>query len=216
MRIQTEEKKIGYQNVSSYSTLNDFTVKTKHIWFVCHGMGYLSRYFIKYFEGLNPEENYIIAPQAPSKYYQKNDFKHVGASWLTKENTFDEMENIQAYFNAIYENEIKGRNVSLIALGFSQGVSVLTRWISKNKVSCDKLILYAGSIPNELTPDDFSFFRSKAVPVQYIYGTSDEYINDDRIRIESAKANALFGDSVEILPFDGTHEMKKEIINHII
>ena len=44
-------------------------------------MGYLSRYFLKYFKGLNPEENYIIAPQAQSKYYVSSNFKHMSFNW---------------------------------------------------------------------------------------------------------------------------------------
>ena len=33
---------------------------TKTVWFVCHGMGYLSKYFLKYFKELDPEFNYIL------------------------------------------------------------------------------------------------------------------------------------------------------------
>ena len=86
----TIEKKVIYTTSNTYSVLNNLTEKTKNVWIVFHGLGYLSKYFINYFSQINPEENYIIAPQAPSKYYQGRNFKHVGASWLTKENTIDE------------------------------------------------------------------------------------------------------------------------------
>ena len=59
------EKEISYTTTNSYSTLNHYSNLTKNVWFVCHGMHYLSRYFLKYFKDLNKEENYIIAPQAP-------------------------------------------------------------------------------------------------------------------------------------------------------
>ncbi|NNL82566.1 MAG: esterase, partial [Winogradskyella sp.] len=80
------EKEISYKTSNSYSTLNTLTSKTKNVWFVCHGMGYLSRFFLKYFKELDSETNYIIAPQAPSKYYIQPKM-HVGANWLTKDNT---------------------------------------------------------------------------------------------------------------------------------
>ena len=64
-------------------------------------MGYLSTYFINYFKQLDPETNYIVAPQAPSKYYQGSDFKHVGASWLTRVDTVAETENVLAYVDAV-------------------------------------------------------------------------------------------------------------------
>ena len=63
------EKQVSYNTTNTYSTLNTLTDKTKNVWFVCHGIGYLSRYFLKYFDELNSDENYIIAPQAHSKYY---------------------------------------------------------------------------------------------------------------------------------------------------
>ena len=101
--MNSEEKEIGYQTKNSYSTLNNLTEDTKTVWFVCHGMGYLSRYFLKYFKELNAEENYIIAPQAPSKYYIQPK-KHVGANWLTRDETKVGMRNILNYFDAIFDH----------------------------------------------------------------------------------------------------------------
>ena len=67
--MNPKEKEISYTSHNTYSTLNSLSSKTKNVWFVCHGIGYLSRYFIKHFNELNNEENYIIAPQAQSKFY---------------------------------------------------------------------------------------------------------------------------------------------------
>ena len=85
--MNSTEKEIIYKISNSYSTLNALTSKTRNVIFACHGMGYLSRYFLKYFKGLDSDLNYIIVPQAQSKYYIAPKMKHVGASWLTKENT---------------------------------------------------------------------------------------------------------------------------------
>jgi len=121
--MNSTEKEISYQTTNSYSTLNTLTQHTKNVWFVCHGMGYLSRYFIKYFEALDADENYIIAPQAQSKYYIPPKFKHVGSSWLTKENTIQETENVMRNFDAVLDAENIPSNVNLIVIGYSQGVS---------------------------------------------------------------------------------------------
>ena len=83
--MKPEDKEISYQSTNSYSILNRLTQDTKNIWFVCHGMGYLSKFFIQYFKDLDPKDNYIIAPQAQSKYYIPPKFKYVGSSWLTKD-----------------------------------------------------------------------------------------------------------------------------------
>ncbi|WP_299888002.1 esterase [uncultured Lacinutrix sp.] len=205
------EKEITYTTKKSYSTLNTLTEKTENVWFVCHGMGYLSRYFIKYFSELNTDKNYIIAPQAPSLYYQKN-FRHVGASWLTKENTVKETENIMQYFDAVLEEEQIPKNKNLIILGYSQGVSVSTRYIKTRQLQCSQLVLHSGGIPKELVPEDFSFLKAK---VSLVYGTEDEYLNADRIMYETKRANELFGNEVNIIPFEGKHVVNVDIIKQL-
>ena len=139
----------------------------------------MSRYFIRYFDELNSEENYIIAPQASSKYYLKNEYKHVGASWLTKENTEAEIKNVMANLNAIYYAEQIPANVQFYVLGFSQGVSVALRWVSRFQITCDKLIIYAGSIPSELTTNDFAFINPEKTKILNIVGLQDEYLRSD-------------------------------------
>ena len=137
------EKSVIYLSSNTYSVLNNYTTKTKNVWIVFHGLGYLSKYFINYFSKINPEENFVIAPQAPSKYYQGKDFKHVGASWLTKENTIEETKNVLAYVDQVYKSEIKVKPPNLIILGYSQGVSIATRWVAARKINCNHLILHS-------------------------------------------------------------------------
>lgn len=199
------EHEISYTVTKSYSTLNTCTKKTKNIWFVCHGLGYLSRYFIKNFHHLDQEKNYIIAPQAPSKFYRDKAYTKVGACWLTKDHTQLEMENILTYFNALYQKEIEPfPNKRVIILGYSQGVSVAMRWLAKSKISCNDLIIHSGGIPNELKPEDFESFEFTP---HLVYGLKDEYINEERVILEKEKAKTLFGNKTIVHPFDGGHEV---------
>lgn len=204
------EHKITYPTEKTYSTLNTVTDQTEYIWLVCHGLGYLSRYFIRHFSILNPEKHYIIAPQAPSKYYQDKDYNRIGASWLTREDTQIEMQNIKAYFDAIYEKEIKPHpEKKLMVLGFSQGVSVAMRWLAYSKVNCEVLLMHSGGIPEELEAKDFENFSFKPY---LIYGKSDPYINSKRSKHEFQKAEKLFGKHFEIKAFEGTHEVSLEVL----
>lgn len=211
--MNSEEKEISYTTTNSYSTLNSLTAQTKYIWFVCHGMGYLSRYFLKYFEKLDASENYVIAPQAQSKYYIPPKFQFVGASWLTKENTIKEIENVMSYFDAVFEAEAIPKDKILIVMGYSQGVSVAMRYIAKRKLNCQQLILHSGGIPKELSAEDFRFLNAK---VSLIYGNNDEYLNEDRMLEEKNRAFELFGDAVTIIPFEGKHEVNVDLITHLI
>lgn len=214
--MNKQEKQVIYKSTNTYETLNVFSEKTKNIWIVLHGIGYLSKYFIKYFEELNSEENYIIAPQAPSKYYLKNEYKHVGASWLTKENTVTETQNVIAYLSKVYEAENFPEHCRLLVFGFSQGVSIAARWVASQKIKCDALVLYAGGIPNELTPLDFLFLEENNTQVTVLVGDKDEYINKERLKQESEKIQTLFHNRAKQIVFDGGHEIKKELIHQLI
>ncbi len=212
--MNSQEKEIIYNTSNSYSTLNQLTERTKTIWFVCHGMGYLSRYFLKYFKGLNPEENYIIAPQAPSKYYIQPKM-HIGANWLTRDHTDAGMENILKYFDAVLDAENIPDAVNLIVFGYSQGVSVAMRYMAKRQLKCSQLVLHSGGIPKELIAEDFEYL-SDATKVKLIYGTADQYLDEDRIKIESARAFELFGKRVSVLPFEGKHVVNVDYINDLV
>lgn len=209
------EKKVSYSATNSYSTLNDLTRETKNVWFVFHGIGFLSRYFLKYFRELPPNDNYIIAPQAPSKYYLNGAYKHVGASWLTKENTEVSTENVLNYMDGVIEAESIPEHCKKFVFGFSQGVSIAMRWVALRKITCDHLVLYAGGIPPELTRNDFDFMPQDS-RVTHISGDSDEYLTPERLVKERDKISLLFGEKAEHILFSGGHEVKMELINSLI
>lgn len=204
------EKQVSYRSTNTYSTLNEITDKTENVWMVFHGIDYLSRYFLKYFRHLNQEKNYIIAPQAPSKYYLNGKYEHVGASWATKENTELEIQNVLSYLDKLYEQEgLKNAN-NLVLFGYSQGVSIVTRWIARRKIKCSKLILNSGRLPNELKPEDFAFLED--TEISFIYGTEDPFVNKEFLDSEEKRIRELFPNNLTFVPFDGGHEVNKEII----
>ncbi len=213
--MNSTTKEVTYTNTNSYSTLNRLSSKTKNVWVVFHGIGYLSRYFLKYFDELNTEENYIIAPQAPSKYYLNNTYRHVGASWLTKENTNQETENVMRYIDTVLEAEAIPKHCKLIVFGFSQGVSIATRWVAHRKIKCQKLILYAGGLPNELNLLDFEHLNVNKTKIITVIGTTDSYLTKGRLEEEEEKAARLFQGTIEKIYFEGGHEVKKDIINSL-
>jgi len=212
--MNSQEKEITYTATNSYSTLNTLTEKTKTVWFVCHGMGYLSRYFLKYFKNLNADDNYIIAPQSPSKYYIQPKM-HVGANWLTRLDTKAGTENIMRYFDGVFEAEKIPENINLIVLGYSQGVSVALRYLASRKLNCEQIVLHSGGIPKELNASDFNYLNNDS-KVKLIYGTEDEYLDENRIEIESKRATELFGERIEVLPFEGKHVVNVDYINKLV
>jgi len=208
------EKKVSYTTTNTYHTLNSYSSTTKNVWLVFHGMGYLSRYFVRYFSELSSEENFIIVPQAPSKYYMGEKFKHVGASWLTRENTVEETQNILTYVDAVFNSEKPKEIPNLIVLGYSQGVSIATRWLASRKIQCNQLILHSGGIPTELQAKDFEYLN-ESTSVIYLYGDKDQYITEAKKTEESLKGSKLFGNRLKIEVFDGIHEINTHFINQL-
>jgi predicted esterase len=208
------EKQVSFNTTNSYSTLNSLNPKTKNYWLVFHGMGYLSKYFIRYFSQLDPVENYVVAPQAPSKYYLGEKFKHVGASWLTRENTIAETKNILSYVDAVFKAETVKPEVNLIILGYSQGVSIATRWMASRKIQCNYLVLHSGGIPIELKPSDFDYLNEQT-KVTYLYGDKDQYITEAKTTEEQLKGNALFGNRLQVEVFHGIHEVNTAFISKL-
>ena len=132
----------------------------------------MSRYSIRCFELLNADENYIIAPQARAKQYLNGKFKHVGAC---KENAQLEMQNVMANFDAILVAEKIPNDLNFIVMGFSQEVSVATRWLAIRAIPCTSLILYAGKVPREFSSEDFKHVSD----VQLYVGNQDPYITEN-------------------------------------
>jgi len=214
--MSTTEKQVSYQNTNTYETLNQLTDATKNIWIVLHGIGYLSRYFLKYFDELDTAENYIIAPQAPSKYYLKNQYKYVGASWLTKENTLLETQNVLRYLDVVFANENLPADKKLIVFGFSQGVSIATRWVASRKINCDRLMLYAGGLPKELQAENFKFLANSKTKIDIIVGDQDQYLTSAVLKSQSKRIKTLFHGKAKQTIFKGGHEVKREVLKKIL
>ncbi|TPN89042.1 alpha/beta hydrolase [Aquimarina algicola] len=200
-----QEKEISYQTTNTYSTLNTLTSKTKNVWLVFHGIGYLSRYFIRLFEGFDKDENYFIAPQAPSKYYKGDDYRRVGSSWLTKENTKTDTGNVLNYIDAIVATEHIPNHVRFIILGYSQGVSIASRWIARNQVPCTSLVLVSGGFPKELTKNDFTFLHSDT-KITHILGEKDPYFEKAKVDAEKIRVKEILP-QIEFRLHPGGHEL---------
>ena len=108
------------------------------------------------------------------------------------------------------------KHCQLIVLGFSQGVSIATRWVAHSGIKCAKLVLYAGAIPNELRASDFSFLSQQGTQVSVIIGDHDEYLTKKRREAEAIKIKNLFAGKAKLISFDGKHEIKPALIRNLV
>jgi predicted esterase len=195
-----------------YETLNELSPRTKNIWIVFHGYGMLSRYFIRKFSILDPEENYVIAPQGLSKFYLEGFSGRVGATWMTKEDRLTEIDNQKAYIDAVLRSEgVDDTKYNLIFFGFSQGVATVSRYLVRTDWKFDKLVLWAGSFPPEIERKDTSHWSDK-LQIQYFTGTNDQFLKPGMIDNMVEVVEQATGIEPEVITFEGKHEVVSELL----
>ncbi|WP_271781886.1 alpha/beta hydrolase [Aquimarina algiphila] len=212
--MNSSEKEISYTTTNTYSTLNSLDTNTKTVWIVFHGIGYLSRYFIRLFESLDKTDNYFIAPQAPSKYYKGDDYRRVGSSWLTKENTKKDTQNVLRYVDAILSEENIPKDKNLVILGYSQGVSIASRWISSRKINPDAFVIISGGFPKELSKKDFSFLN-ETTKITHILGQKDPYFEIAKVEEEKVRVKHILP-QIEFRTHPGGHELDPKTVKNIL
>ena len=70
------------------------------------------------------------------------------------------MQNVMSYLDEIYKKEDLENAKNLVLLGYSQGVSVATRWVARRKLDPAQLILHSGRVPQEIEPEDLQHLQN--------------------------------------------------------
>lgn len=206
--MKNNEHKITVSKTARYFTLGSPTSNIKHVWFVLHGYGQLAAEFINNFEIINNDENYIIAPEALNKFYTSRFSQKVGATWMTKENRKDEINDYINFLDSVYEKEIsqfEKDKLKINVLGFSQATATATRWLVNGKSKAHNFIIWAGDIPTDVEHEKLkSIFNT--MNIHFIIGNKDEFINEERLNEEINKFKKLEVD-FKLHRFEGGHEI---------
>jgi predicted esterase len=207
------QQELNFQLKARYQKLGEINSSTKQIWWVFHGYGQLSQFFIQKFKVLIEQNICVIAPEGLSKFYLSGNSGRVGASWMTRENRKIDIENYIEYLNAIYRIENPTPQIPTTLFGFSQGAPTAVRWAMDGKVKFDRLILWAG-----LFPPDMDFEKGanllKDKKVIEVLGKQDQFITEDRVA-ELIKLNQQLNLHPTIIEFDGKHEINGDVIKEI-
>jgi len=215
---ELSEHQIKIERTARYYTLGELNDNTKTIWFVVHGYGQLSQYFIRKFANITNNETFIVAPEAPSRFYLDDDFKRVGASWMTRELRHSEIYDNNDYLNTIYENLLKDRdltNIEINILGFSQGCATVCRWLGAGKIKCNRLLLWAGFFSNGIR-EVIEPEKLKNVETYYIYGDNDEFLVAYPEISEKFRATLIDEINLKVICFEGKHTVDEPTLKSII
>lgn len=179
---------------------------SKKVLYLIHGYGQLASDFLLEFQFLKELNVTIVAPEAISKFYNKE--RKAVANWMTSHEREDEINDYVNYLNDLHEaiqEEYKAEEYSILA--FSQGTSTAFRWIAANQSSFRKAYICSGAIPPEIGEDDLR--HHKACDFIYFYGDNDRLIEEEKSRPLIERFKTLVN-QLEVIQFNGGHIISDE------
>ncbi|MGB1318610.1 MAG: alpha/beta hydrolase [Flavobacteriales bacterium] len=214
---QSVKSTIKTTRTARYFTLNSVQPKTENIWIVFHGYGQLAEYFIKHFENLDSEKNFIVAVEGLSRFYVDGLTGRVGASWMTKDDRETEVEDQTTYINAVLKDcgiDAQSTNKRLIVLGFSQGTATAVRWFANSGIRPSELVLWAGSFPHDVDATEMGNIFN-GLSTHFVHGNEDQFLQN--VNLEEKKAEfEQKGLKLTTWPFEGKHVMDKPTLEKIV
>ncbi len=207
--------KINIQKTAHYYTLGSPGNHIKNFWIICHGYGQLASNLIKKFTEIDDGSTFVLAPEGLSRFYWEGVSGAVAASWMTREDRLDEIEDYTRYLQLLYDTfrSQLPQKITINLLGFSQGCATQCRWIMREFPEFDHLILWAGLLPEDLDYRPFQdYFNNKKTI--FIYGLNDPYVTPERLQWQAdfAKEQGL---NMEVKTFAGKHEIDREMLKSL-
>lgn len=220
---KAEVHHIAVSRTARYATLGGMGAGIREVWIVCHGYAQLATRFIERFRCIAAPHRLIVAPEALSRFYTESGAgfhgksSQVGATWMTAEDRESEIADYVAYLDAIHDEifaHVPRRTVSLRVLGFSQGTATVGRWLAIGRARADEVILWAGSLPPELTAEGAARFNAAGSPVLVVAGREDPFITSKVLDGQLAVLRNL-GVTAEARVFGGAHDIDAEMLKSI-
>ena len=200
-----------------YYQLGEITDQTRQLWVVCHGYGQLSAYFIRHFAHLVEADPslVVVAPEGLSRFYLQGTGGRVGATWMTREDRLTEIDDYVAYLNQLVASlrAQAPEDVSITALGFSQGAATVSRWLAQADFRPARLILWAGTFPPDMElPVAARLLRH--LPITLVCGTQDEFIKDEDVARQQQFLRELSVEPI-IIRFEGKHTLDAAVLSSL-
>jgi predicted esterase len=212
-----QEHRLAVRRSARFYTLGEPGPSTREVWFACHGYGQLAGRFLEKLRVLDDGRRYLVAPEGLSRFYlsESPTERRVGASWMTREDRLAEIDDYVQYLDAVYADvfgSLARAQVTLHAVGYSQGASTVSRWAAMGNAQIDRLTLWGGEFPPDLDLSlDTVVNRLRAARMTLVYGRSDEYITPKVVQTITARLRQ-HGIPFNEIPFDGGHELNEAVL----
>lgn len=200
-----QPNRIQVPRTARYFTIGD-REGADEVWLVLHGYSQLAGGFLRWFEPAARPGRLIVAPEGLSRaYFEENQTRRVGASWMTKEDRESEIEDYIRYLDLLADHVLgdippTGR---LEVHGFSQGAATASRWATFGRHPVSRLVLWGGTVPPDLDLERLrAALRDGSLVISV--GDRDQFLTADALRNEEARLVGV-GLPVEMRPFPGGH-----------
>lgn len=210
----SREHHLPVTRTARYFTLGPVAGAPKQLWIACHGYGQSASRFLRHFAPIDDGSRLIVAPEALSRFYIEDtaggthaDAK-IGASWMTREDRLSEIDDYIGYLDALMvqlgqDHDLGGARV--IALGFSQGVATVCRWVERGRSRVDEVVLWAGGLPPDMDLDQPAH-PLRALRPLVVIGDSDEFAPPPVVAEQEARLRQR-GIEFDLLRFTGGHRL---------
>jgi predicted esterase len=186
------------------------------IWFVLHGYGQLPEYFIRKFQGLDPEHHFVVAPEGMHRFYLEGTSGRVGASWMTKEARLNDIQDNIHFLDQLWEQYSHRSFSKRILLGFSQGGATAARWHENGTFQANHFVLWASIFPPDLNlpSSNNQFIRSTN---HFFIGDKDPYFATEQQQMREV-ADFFNANSLPFFmhTFDGQHEIPATALKQLV
>jgi predicted esterase len=210
------EHHLTVSRTARYYTLGE---PRRAVWIVAHGYGELAAEFAARFTPVDDGTRLIVAPEGLSRFYHAPPSAApratgpgtVGASWMTREDRNSEIGDQVTYLDAVHRvvfERVPRESVRLTILGFSQGVATVTRWLVQSKHPVERVVCWAGVIPEDTLPG------LRGLPLTVVTGTRDIYAPPDRVAEYKAQLAAAKVTYRQI-SFDGGHRLDDGVLRQL-
>lgn len=198
-----------------YASYGELGEQTKYFWFVLHGSKMLCEQMLYKFKDFDPVEHFVVAPEALSRFYEKEFMGPVVASWMTKRDRLSEIDDNNHYLSGLYTHftTLVPESCKKIVLAFSQGGTIAFRWFHAHTIEVDFLIPYACWIPEDI---DLSTSQTdlQTQQILFTYGEQDQFLTAERIKMieQVIHSNQL---RLTQLPYQGDHRISRPQLHSI-
>ena len=188
----------------------------RRVWFALHGWGQTAPRFLRHFEGLDDGSRLLLAPEGLHRHYLDHEDRRVGASWMTSEDRLTDIEDYVAYLDRLADrtlSELDRQPERVVALGFSQGVHTLARWLSFGEARIDAAAFWGSHLPPDLDPVEH-VERWRECRVAVVAGSEDPHFGSTKVD-EALERLTAAGLSPMSVAFQGAHRVDGEALHRV-